>query len=220
MGRDIIRNLRKDLRVELREKSALNIAFAFAFISTLAVSLVAGGVSLGARERALLFWLIMFFSAMSGLSHAFVREEERGTALFLRLSSPPAAVLSAKLLFNLLFFLTLQAVIAPLYVFFMEGGVASPAGFALSALAGGAALASSATVLSAIAAKSGARGSLFTVISFPVMLPVLITAAGATAACIETPGTLAGSETVFLLAFSGAMIAVSYLIFEYIWIDE
>lgn len=220
MASDVIRNLKKDLRVELREKSALYIAFAFAFISTLAVSLVAGGAALGARERALLFWLIMFFSAMSGLSHIFVREEERGTSLLLRLSSAATSVLTAKLLFNMLFFLALQAVIAPLYVFFMEGTVASPAGFAVAALSGGAALASAATVLSAIAAKSGARGSLFTVISFPVMLPVLITAAGATASSIETPGIIAGKEAVFLLAFSGAMIAVSYLIFEYIWIDE
>jgi heme exporter protein B len=218
--REIIRNIRKDLCVDLREKSAVNIAFAFAFISTLAVSLVAGGAALGARERALLFWLIMFFSAMSGLSHIFVREEERGTSLFLRLSSGPHAVLTAKLLFNMVFFLALQTVIAPLFVFFMEGSVASPAGFALSVLAGGAALASSATVLSAMAAKSGARGALFTVISFPIMLPVLMTAAGATAASLETPGHLAGRETVFLLAFSGAMIAVSYLVFEYIWIDE
>jgi len=86
---DVARNLRKDFRVEFREKSALRIAFSFAFIATLAVSLVAGGAALGARERSIILWLIMFFSAMSGLSHAFVREEERGTALLLRLSSSP-----------------------------------------------------------------------------------------------------------------------------------
>ncbi len=220
MVKDIIRNMRKDFRVEFREKSALQIAFSFAFIATLSVGLVMGGASTGARERSIILWLIMFFSAMSGLAHAFVREEEKGTALLLRLTSSPSAVFTAKLLFNLAFFLALQFLITLLFVFFVEGDVASPFPFALTILSGGTALASASTILSAMAARAGVRGALFPVMSLPITLPVLFAATGATAEAMERPGLAPGGDIIFLLAFSGAIIAVSYLVFEYIWIDE
>ncbi len=220
MLRDVIRNLTKDIRVELRERSAVAIALAFAAVSTIAAGIVTGGAALGALERSIILWLILFFSAMSGLSHIFVREEERETALLLRLTSTPGAVFTAKLIFNLLFFLALLLCVTPLFVFFIEGDIASPGAFAGVILAGGTALASAATVLSSMAAKAGGRASLFTVISFPVMLPVLMTAVASTAACMDRSAYAALGDIGFLLAFSGAVIAVSYLIFEYIWTGE
>lgn len=218
--REIRRLIRKDLLVEFRERRSIFIVLSFAISTTLSSAIASAGTSLGAWERAILLWIIIFFAGIIGLAHSFTREEERGTSLFLRLTSTPAAVFFSKLIFNICFFTLLEVVIVSAFVFFHEGEVPSPFIFITIILGGGFALSSAATVLSAIAARSAMKGALFAVISFPVLLPVLIAAIRATALCFERHTISVASEMIFFLAFSGALISISYLIFPHIWNNE
>jgi len=213
-------NIVKDFRIEFRNRFGVSVAVSFAVITTLAISLSAGAVPVGPAIHAVIFWLILYFSAMNGLAHVFIREEEEGTALFLRLHASPGAVYGAKLAFNIAVLYMLAAVITPLYIFFMNVAVASPWLLVIIVAAGSLAVASSCTLLAAIAAKASGRGALFTVISFPVVLPVLWVGMKLSASAISTPGFAAAGGVVFLLAFSGALAAVSYILFEYVWIEE
>ena len=54
----ILANIAKDFRIEFRRRFAVNIALSFAAITTLAVSLTAGGARLETRTHALLFWIM------------------------------------------------------------------------------------------------------------------------------------------------------------------
>lgn len=218
-GSNVFRNLRKDFRVEFRNRYAINISLSSAVISTLAVSLAAGGVPIPVKMQAVLFWIVLFFSAMNGLSHIFIREEEQGTSLFLRLNSSPEVVLTSKLVFNLVLFFVIQAVIVPLFIFFLQMEIKSLIPFAATVISGGMAIATSTTVLAAIVAKAGVRGSLFTVISFPVVLPVLWIAISSTSEILLSVDS-DYKNPVFLLAFSGAITALSYILFEYVWLEE
>ncbi len=217
---NIIKSLIKDFRVEFRNRYALNVSVSFAVISTLAISLASGGVPVSVKMQAVLFWIVLFFSAMNGLSHIFIREEEQETAPFLRLNAAPWVVLSSKLAFNIILFFMLELVVAPLFVFFLQVDIKSAALFILTVLAGGFAVSVSATILAAIVAKAGGRGSLFTVISFPIILPVLWIAINSTALALENQPPADYGSLVFLLAFSGAIGALSYLMFEHIWMEE
>lgn len=219
-GNSLEKTLIKDFRVEFRNRYALNISISFAIISTLAVSLALGGVPVSVKMQSVIFWIILFFSAMNGLSHIFIREEEQETALFLRLNSNPAVVLTSKLLFNIFLFFVLQLIITPLFMFFLQMEVKAVLIFIAVVIAGGLAMSSSTTILAAIVAKAGGRGSLFTVISFPIILPVLWIAINTTTRAISDPFFEEYGNIVFLLAFSGAITVLSYLLFEYIWIEE
>ena len=150
----------------------------------------------------------------------FRKREEEGTALFLRLNAGPDAVFTSKLIFNITLFFFLLAVITPLYVFFLNVEIKSYAMFILTVVAGGLAISSSTTILAAIAAKSGGKGPLFTIISFPVILPVIWMASESTSAALSKPGLEAKNNIIFLIAFSCAITALSYILFEYIWIEE
>lgn len=220
MASEIIRNLAKDLRVEFRSRFALNISLAFAVIATLALSLAAGGVPFPPRVQSVLLWIIIFFSAMNGLSHIFVREEDRGTSLFLLISTTPDAIYLSKLIYNLIFMSVILAVITPLFVFFVQVNVLDVLSFILSVLAGGLSIAAVTTILAAMVAKSGGKGPLFTIISFPLLLPVLWLSISATAAAVEFPGPLGYGTPVFLLAFSGFITAISFLLFRFVWLDD
>jgi heme exporter protein B len=218
--RPVFNNIRKDFRIEFRSRYALSIALSFAGITTLAVSLTAGGLTLSAGVLAILYWVILFFSAMSGLSHIFIREEEEGTALFLRITSPPAVVYAAKLAFNAMLMLIISSVTTPLFVFFLNAQVALPLLFTATVLLGGLAIAAATTLLAAMVAKAGGKGALFSVLSFPVLLPALWVSIKTTAACLTGSSAQVPGSLVFLAAYSGAVTAVSFLLFEHIWVEE
>ncbi|MDY6934493.1 MAG: heme exporter protein CcmB [Spirochaetota bacterium] len=220
LASSVVSNLQKDFRIEFRNRYALNVSISFAIISTLAISLSSGGIPISNKMQSVLFWIILFFSAMNGLSHIFIREEEQGTSLFLRLNAKPEVVLTSKLLFNISLFFLLQVVVTPLFIFFLQMNILSPITFVFTIGAGGFAISSSTTILAAIVAKAGGRGSLFTIISFPIVLPILWISINSTTRSLEVAKYTGYENLVFLLAFSAAIIALSFIIFEYIWMDE
>src|SRR5664279_5854305 len=94
--------LRKDLLAEWRTRIAVNALFLFAFAVLVLVGYAVGPTRLAPEDRptvnAVLLWIVIFFSAMTGLSRVFVKEEEAGTASALRLAAPPPAILLGKYL--------------------------------------------------------------------------------------------------------------------------
>ena len=106
----------------------------FAAASLTLVSFAIGpfGLPPEARERvcSALLWVLLFFSAATGLPRAFVREEESGTALALRLVAPATAVLAGKTLFNFVLFAAIAAVTAPAFALLLGWRIGSLGAFA------------------------------------------------------------------------------------------
>ena len=219
MNSRILNNIKKDFLIEFRNRSAINISFAFAGITTLSVSLAAGGAPFTPVVHAIIFWIILFFSAMSGLAHIFIREEEEKNALFLSLYYTPEEIYLSKLIFNIILFLSISVVVTALYLFFLQVFPVYPMLFILTVISGSFAIASITTILGAIVSKAGSGSSLFTVISFPILLPVLWTAISLTSISIDGAGVQEYRNIVFLLAFSGVIVSVSYPTFKFIWTE-
>lgn len=218
--KDILRNLEKDFRVEFRSRFSLNISIAFALIVTVCISLSSGGIPFTALVQSILLWVIIFFSAMNGLSHIFVREEDQATSLFLSISVPVDSIFLSKYIFNLLFMMVILTVIVPLFVFFLQVDIRHTGHFIISAVAGGMSIASATTILASMVAKAGGKGSLFTIISFPILLPVLWISIATTTMSLESKVAPGYGNVLFLLAFSGFMTALSFLLFRFIWLEK
>jgi heme exporter protein B len=219
LGSDIVRNLQKDFRVEFRSRFALNISISFAAIVTIAMSLTAGGVPFPVMVQSILLWVVIFFSAMNGLSHIFVREEDQSTSLFLRITVPVDSIFISKFIFNQVFMLIVLTVVTPLFLFFLQVNVIHLFHFIITILAGGVSIAAATTILAAIVAKAGGKGSLFTIISFPILLPELWISISATNSALN-PALPTTGNVLFLLAFSGFISVISFLLFRFIWIEE
>lgn len=211
--------LRKDLRSELRTRYALNAILMFALITLAAVSFtVSGGVT--PALQAALFWIVMFFSAMSGLSRSFIKEEESRTAAALKLSAEPIAIYLGKLGFNLVLLGILDLLLAPLAVILMHLPVTNWPLFILILALGSIGLAGASTILAAIIAKASSKGSLFAVLAFPVLLPLLVTAIHGTLLSLRgDPISAASGDLRLLIGYDGVMIAASLMLFEVVW-DE
>ncbi len=193
----------------------------FAVTTLVAVSFSIGSFRIAEAEKpflyAVLLWIILVFSALSGLSRSFVKEEEAGTIDILRLSARPQAVFIGKLFFNLTLLGALELVIVPSFILLMKYDIEFPVLFAAMIISGGLGLAAGTTIVAAIIARTSARGALFSALSFPLLLPIMITAIkGCERAAIGT-NTAGWPEVRIAVAYMVIMVIMSLFLFPLIW---
>ena len=211
----------KDAAEELRRRIAAVSVFFFAAAALTLVAFAVGPFGLPQEERAglqaALLWILLFFSAATGLPRAFVREEETGTALALRKVTSATAVLAGKTLFNFFLFLAIAAVTIPAFALLLGWKVASPPALAAVLFLGGYGLSVVSTFLSALVARAGQKNVLFVVVSFPLLVPLLLSAIAATleAAGGATPWT----PLRVMLSYDGAATCGAYLLARSAWED-
>jgi heme exporter protein B len=210
--------LAKDLKSEFRTRYALNAILMFALTTLTVTSFSIGAFALGARVVSWLFWLVIFFSSMSGLAQVFVKEEESKTVHVLRLTAAPDTVFLGKLLFNLALLLMLEVIVVPLFVVWMNLSVLNLWLFLFVLLLGSLGLVCATTIIAAIVSKAQAKGSLFAVLSFPILLPLLIASIDGTRLSLEGQAFSAGwGDLRILISYVVVMFVASFLLFDYVW---
>jgi heme exporter protein B len=209
----------KDAAQELRRRIAVASVLFFAAASLTLVSFAIGpfGLPPEARERvcSAMLWVLLFFSAATGLPRAFVREEESGTALALRLVAPATAVLFGKTLFNFVLFAAIAAVTAPAFALLLGWRIGSVGAFAAVLALGGLGLSVVSTFLSALVARASQKSVLFVVISFPLLAPLLLPAIAATVSA--SSGEVPWTALRVLVAYDGAAACGAYLLAAAAW---
>ncbi|GAB4299429.1 MAG: heme exporter protein CcmB [Ignavibacteriaceae bacterium] len=211
----------KDLNSELRTRYAVNSLAMFIIVAISVILFSVGEEKISPELTGGLYWVVIFFTAMSGLSRAFVSEEERGTALTLQLISAPSTVFTGKLIFNIALVFCMNTVITILYAALFEAFVLeSFVLFMLSFVLGNIGLAVSSTIIAAIIAKAGAKGTLYPVLSFPILLPLILTSVRLTLFSIDgTTFEKAFTELAIVVSYDVIMITASYMLFDFIWKD-
>jgi heme exporter protein B len=208
----------KDIRQEYKTRYSVNAILLFAVVTLVAVSFSIGTFGASPGIKSALLWIVLFFSAMSGLAHIFVREEEKHTADTLKLLAVPTAVFLGKLIFNLILFVIMEIVIVPLYFAVMNFAVEGVGTFFVILALGSLGLSAGATIIAAIISKASAKGALFTVLAFPILLPVIVAGISGTNIAV-TKGSLAAasSEIQMLFAYAVVVITGSILLFDFVW---
>ena len=139
----------------------------------------------------------------------------------LQLVARPSAVYFGKLLFNLVLVTGLNILTVALYALFINGFVIrTPLIFALTVALGGVGFASASTLIAAIVARASTKGTLYPVLSFPILLPLLLTVINATR--LASDGAFlqeAYGEFQVLISYIVVVTAVSIPLFDYVWKD-
>lgn len=211
----------KDLSSEIRTRYAINSLLMFIIVTISVILYAIGQEKISDYLTGGLLWVIVFFTAMSGLSRTFVSEEERGTVMALQLSATPDTVLSGKFLFNLVLMFSMNIIILVLYSLLFEAFVLKNLSLFLAAyLLGNIGIASASTVIAAIISKAGSKGTLYPVLAFPILLPLMLTLIETTKMSMDgTPFDESLVELAVLGSYNVVMIAASYLLFDIIWKD-
>ena len=208
----------KEWRCELRTRYALSTVLLFAATTLFVVSMAVGPIGSAPLMQPLmpvLLWIILLFATTAGLPRTFVHEEEVGTAAALRLAGRPTALFAGKALYNLALVVMLEALVTPLFLGLLRLEVARPWDLVATLAAGGLGLAVGGALIAAIVGQARVKGTLFAVLAFPVLLPLLkLVIDGSVAAVLgEPPGPALG----LTLLYDAVLIVASAMLFPLIW---
>ncbi|HET9795101.1 MAG TPA: heme exporter protein CcmB [Thermoanaerobaculia bacterium] len=212
----------RDARRELRRRTTIAAVLFFAAAALILISFSLASVALPAGDRAKLnagvLWILLFFSASSGLPRSFVREEESGTALALRKISGGEAVLAGKFLFNFLLFSAIAAVAVPLFCLLQTWTPANAASLAIVLVLSGWGVSFVSTFLSAIVSRAGQKDILFVLTALPLLMPLLLPAVEATARAAADP-SFAAIDPVWkvLISYDGLATVGGMVLMRFVW---
>lgn len=164
-----------------------------------------------------LFWIILLFTAVNAIAKSFAQERLGRLLYYYTLASPHAIIIS-KIIYNSLLMLALAGIGFGFYVFVMGNPVADMGFYLVSIVLGSVGFASVLTMVAGIASKAENSSTLMAVLSFPIILPMLLmTIRLAKNALDGLDRSVSMDEISTLLAIDAIVIALSYLLFPYLW---
>jgi heme exporter protein B len=204
---DVLTLARKDLTLELRARDTLPAMLIFV-IATLVVfhfALPADSSELAAKG---LLWVAIVFTALLGLTRAFVAEREQRLIDGLLLAPcDRSAIWLAKGIAVFAFLGVAEIVALPAFAIFFSGvGWATVAAVALADLG----IVAIGTLMAAMASVSRARELLLPLLFLPLAIPIVIGGVGASV--VDNPGRYLG----FLGLYDVVFAIISWASFEYV----
>jgi heme exporter protein B len=167
----------KDIRAELRSRTALLSAIVFAALVLVVFNFARDPTALAVVDLApSVLWVTFALAAMLALNRAFTIERENAALDGLLLAPlPRGALFAGKLLANLAFVCTVEAITLPLFVLFFNVDLTSTwlgiSGVTLLATIGFVAVG---TIFSAMAVRTRFAELMLPVLLLPFMVPPLI----------------------------------------------
>jgi len=208
----------KEIMLELKQKYVLNGILLY-LVSTVFVTYLAFENTINAETWNSLFWIILLFVAVNGISKSFLQESPARHLYYYTIASPQAVVL-AKILYNLFLMAALSLLAFGFFLLLMGNQVVNIPLFLLTLVLGSLGLSSVLTMVAAIASRASQNFSLMAILSFPIVLPLLATLMKVSKAALNSmEWTGLSGFLVILLTINGAVIALAYLLFPYLWRD-
>ncbi|MEX2641651.1 MAG: heme exporter protein CcmB [Balneolales bacterium] len=218
--RTMLAVLNKDIQLELQSKYALNTVLAFVGGALLIVLFSLRAEELPLTARSGLIWIIILFASLTVLGRSFITETERGTFDLLRLHGEPGAVYTGKLIYNFLFTLLVTFLSLMVYLFMLNITVYQPGLLVFILFFGTLGLSGVSTMLGAIVSQASQKGTIYSVLSLPLLVPLILLLVRTTEAAFsgDAPEGLT-DDMLAMVGFTGVVISVSVILFEFIW-DE
>lgn len=164
-----------------------------------------------------LFWIIQVFAGVNAVAKSFM-QESRGRMLYYYTITDARSMILAKTLYSLGLMLVLSSFNLFFYSIFIGNPVQNFTMFFVAMVLGSAGFASVLSMVSAIASKAGSNATLMSILSFPILIPLLmVTIRFSKNAMDGLAWSVSMKFVVLLLALNAMVFALSYLLFPYLW---
>lgn len=209
----------KEFRLEWRQRYALNGMLLY-IVSTVFVCYLCFSMrrnQLTPMVWNALFWIILLFTAINAIAKSFVQERSGRLLYYYTLASPQQIILS-KILYNTVLMLALAGLGFGFYAFVMRNPVQDLPLFIVNLLLGAFGFAATLTLVAGIASKAENSATLMAVLSFPVVLPLLLMLIRVSKNALDgLDRSVSLDEIGTLLAIDAIVLAVSWMLFPYLW---
>lgn len=208
--------IKKEFVLEFRQKASLGGVLVYV-VSTIFISALSFNKIIDHATWNALFWIIFLFSAVTVCGKSFVKENG-GAALNNYMLYKPLIFFGSKLIYNFVFLLSISLITLFFYSWFVGNLVENMTLFALVLVLACMGFSAILTLMSAIASKAENNYSMMSILSFPILIPVLILVLRLGKQAID--GLAWNVSTDFLLILSSInaiCIVLSLLLFPYLW---
>ncbi len=166
-----------------------------------------------------LLWIIILFTSVNTITKSFVQESEN-RLLYMYSLANPQEIIMGKLIYNSILLLLISLVTFSAYALFLGNPIVDLPGFIVALVLGSLGLSILLTVMAAIASKSSNNPALMAILSFPIIIPFLITIIALSLNFSQ--GVNDAQNFRYFIAIGGIMaigITMAYILFPYLWRD-
>lgn len=207
--------LLKEITLEWRSKYALNGMLVYV-IGTVFICYLSFRQVNPAIWNAL-FWIIMLFASVNAIAKSFM-QESRGRQLYFYTIASPIAIILSKIIYNFLLMLVLAGTALLFYSVVFSNPIGDISLYILSIVLGALSFSTAFTMISAIASKAGNNATLMAILSFPIIIPLLILLIKLSKNAMDgLDRSVSGDELIAILSVNCIVIAISLLLFPYLW---
>ncbi len=217
--KEITSLVRKDIALEWRQKYAFSgmLLYVGSTVFICYMSFGLRGQSLTLPAWNALFWIILLFTSVNAIAKSFV-QESRGRMLYLYTLVSPQGLILAKIIYNTLLMLVLSALAFVFYSVVLGNPVQDLALFSVALLLGATGFSCALTMISGIAAKATNSATLMAVLGFPVIIPMLLMLIKVSKNALDGLDRAVSMDEIYtLLAINAIVLAVSYLLYPFLW---
>lgn len=207
----------KELKLEIRNKYALGGILLYV-VSTIFVCYLSFKKIIDPPTWNALFWIILLFASINAVAKSFI-SETRGKLLYLYTLVSPQAVILSKIIYNSLLLILLSALCLVVYSLFVGGLIQDIQLFLLVLALGSFGFSSLLTMVSAIASKANNNFTLMAILSFPIMIPMLMVLIKLSKNAMDGLEKWDYNYLLVLIFLNVIIVALSYLLFRYLWRD-
>lgn len=210
--------IKKEFRLEFRQKTTLGGILVYV-IGTVFVSALCFKGKVDKPTWNALFWVILLFSSITISGKSFLKEQS-GQALFNYLYYKPTQFILSKMLYNMGFMTVLSSITLFFYTWFIKNEIENVSLFITVLCLASTGFAGVLSLMSAIAAKAQGNFALMSILSFPVLMPLLTLVIRVSKQAVDG---LAWSVSYpflgILIALNVIMLMLAILLFPYLWQD-
>ena len=214
----VLQLIQKEIKSEWKQKYAFNGLLLYV-VSTVFVCYLSFRQIVDLPTWNALFWIIQLFAGVNAISKSFL-QEGRGRMLYYYTITNARSFILAKIIYNLLLMLVLSGFNLIFYSLFIGNPVQNMPMFILAMVLGSAGFSAVLAMVSAIASKAGNNFALMSILSFPILIPILMVTIRFSKNAMDGIAWAVNQQSaIILLALIAMDFALSYLLFPYLWRD-
>jgi heme exporter protein B len=209
--------LRKEFVIEFRQRYAISGIVLYVFSMVFVVYIAS--IKVQPQVWNILFFLIILFASINAVVKSFVQESGSRQLYYYQLINPTVLILS-KIVYNTVLLLVLSILSYGAYSLVAGNPVKDLQLFGLVILLASVGFGIAFTFIASIAAKANNSATLMAILSFPVILPILLTLVRLSAIALRLiQDTAYKHDIVNLLAIDVILLTLTFLLFPFIWKD-
>lgn len=209
--------LRKEFVLEFRQRYAISgiVLYVFSMIFVVYVA----SIRVLPPVWNILFWLIVLFASINAVVKSFVQESGARQLYYYQIADP-SMLLLAKIVYNTLLLFVLSGLAYGAYSVVAGNPVKDGGLFWLVLVLGSLGFSIAFTFIASIAARANNSATLMAILSFPVVLPILLTLIRLSQIALRLlQDTSYQKDIINLLAIDAILVALTFVLFPFVWKD-